>query len=87
MRKYDVISTLPNVTKLVPSFVEGGRTLQATVGESGFLTLRLDGIVVTRLRAGKYMIAVADKSTKDNFHLSGGGGGRVTSVAKRENAT
>lgn len=75
------------MAKFVPSFVEGGRTLQATVGQSSFLTLRLDGKVATRLRAGKYTVAVADKSTKDNFHLSGGGVNRSTSVAKRENAT
>ena len=86
-KKYGAISTLPNMTKFVPSFVEGGRTLQATVGQSGFLTLRLDGKVVTRLRAGNFTVAVADKSTKDNFHLSGAGVAKSTSVAKQENAT
>jgi hypothetical protein len=86
-KKYDAITTLPNMATLVPSIVEGGRTLQATVGQSSFLTLRLDGKVVTRLRAGKYTIAVADNSTKDNFHLRGAGLDRSTSVAKKENAT
>ena len=71
-KKYGAITTLPNMTKFVPSFVEGGRTLQATVGQGSFLTLRLDGRIVTRLRAGKYTVAVADRSTKDNFHLTGG---------------
>ena len=75
------------MTKFVPSFVEGGRTLQATVGQGSFLTLRLDGRIVTRLRAGKYTVAVADRSTRDNFHLVGGGLTRTTSVPKRENAT
>ena len=51
-KKYGAITTLPNMTKFVPSFVEGGRTLQATVGQGSFLTLRLDGKVVTRLEAG-----------------------------------
>ena len=87
MKKYDVISTLPNFTKLVPSFVEGGRTLQATVGQSGFITLRLDGKVVSKLRAGNFTVAVADKSTKDNFHLQGAGLSKSTSVAKKETAT
>jgi len=86
-KKYGAITTLPNMTKFVPSFVEGGRTLQATVGPGAFITLRLDGKVVTRLRAGKYTIAVADKSTKDNFHLTGAGVDKSTSVAKQENAT
>jgi NitT/TauT family transport system substrate-binding protein len=87
MKKYDAIDTLPNFAKLVPSFVEGGRTLQATVGQRSFVTLRLDGKIVTKLKAGKFTVAVADKSTKDNFHLSGGGVNRSTSVAKREQAT
>ena len=75
------------MTKFVPSFVEGGGTLHASVGQRSFLTLRLDGKVVTRLRAGKYTVAVTDKSTADNFRLSGGSVNRSTSVAKRESAT
>ncbi len=69
----------------MPSFVEGGRTLQATVGAGLFLTLRLDGKNVETLKAGKYNFAVTDKSTKDNFHLQGAGRlDKSTSVAKRE---
>ena len=86
-KKYGAIETLPNMTKFVPSFVEGGRTLQATVGGGSFLTLRLDGKVVTRLREGKYTVAVADRSSTDNFHLTGAGVNRATGVAKKENAT
>jgi NitT/TauT family transport system substrate-binding protein len=87
MKKYDVISTLPNMTKLVPSFVEGGRTLQATVGESGFITLRLDGKLVSKLRSGNFTVAVSDKASKDNFHLQGAGVDRSTSVPKKQTAT
>jgi NitT/TauT family transport system substrate-binding protein len=86
-KKYGAISTLPNMTRFAPSFVEGGSTLQATVGQGSFLTLRLDGKLVTKLRPGKYTVAVADKSTKDNFHLSGAGVNKSTDVAKQENAT
>jgi hypothetical protein len=86
-KKYGAIATLPNMTKFVPSFVQGGRTLQATVGQGAFVTLRLDGRIVTRLRAGKYTVAVVDRSTRDNFRLVGGGVNRSTSVPKRENAT
>ena len=86
-KKYGAISTLPNMTRFAPSFVEGGRTLQATVGKASFLTLRLDGKNVSRLRSGRYTIAVADKSRKDNFHLSGAGVNRSTSVGKQEQAT
>jgi NitT/TauT family transport system substrate-binding protein len=86
-KKYGAISTLPNMTRFAPSFVEGGSTLQATVGEGSFLTLRLDGKPVTKLRTGKYTVAVADNSTKDNFHLTGGTVNRSTSVAKKGKAT
>jgi hypothetical protein len=64
--------------------VEGGRTLQATVGQSSFLTLRLDGKVVTKLSAGTHTVAVADKFSKDNFHLSGTGVNKSTSVCEEE---
>jgi NitT/TauT family transport system substrate-binding protein len=87
MKKYDVISVMPNFTRLVPSFVDGGRTLQATVGQSGFLTLRLDGKVVSKLKEGNYTIAVADKATQDNFHLQGTGLDKSTSVPKKQTAT
>jgi len=86
-KQYGVISTLPNFALLVPSFIEGGRTLQATVGTNSFITLRLDGKKVETLNAGKYNVAVTDKSTKDNFHLRGAGVDKATSVAKKQNAT
>ena len=59
-KQFGVISTLPNLTKLVPSSVSSGKTLQATVG-ANFATLRLDGKVVTTLRAGKYTFVVTDR--------------------------
>jgi hypothetical protein len=68
-------------------FVEGGKTLQGTVGQGSCLTLRLDGKIVTTLRAGKYTVAVVDESTTDNVHLAGSGANRSTGVAKQENAT
>jgi NitT/TauT family transport system substrate-binding protein len=86
-KRYDIIKTLPNMATFAPRFVDEGTFLNATVGQSGFLTIRLDGKAVTSLRAGKVTIAVADKSTKDNFHLSGGGVNRLTSVAKKQSAT
>jgi len=86
-KQYGVISTLPNFTQLVPSFIEGGRTLQATVGSGSFLTLRLDGKKVVKLKAGKYNVAVTDKSTKDNFHLLGKGVDKSTSVKRTQTIT
>ena len=47
-KKYGVIASLPNLTQLVPSTIDGGKILQATVGNQ-FITLRKDGKLVTKL--------------------------------------
>jgi NitT/TauT family transport system substrate-binding protein len=86
-KEFGVITTLPNFAKLVPSYVETGLTLQGTVGPGSFISLRLTGKPVTTLKAGKYAVAVSDKSTKDNFHLQGPGVDKSTSVAKTETIT
>ena len=78
-RQYGVISTLPNLTQLVPSSVTGGKTLQATVGNR-FLALRLDGVAVRTLQAGRYTFVVNDTSRTRNFRLVGPGVTRSTSV-------
>ena len=80
-KKYGVISTLPNMTLLVPSSVAGGKVLQGTAGGSKFLTLRLDGKVVTTLPAGNYTFVVSDASKTLNFHLKGAGVNQKTSVS------
>ena len=79
-KKYDVITSLPNFTQLVPSTIEGGKTLQGTVGEK-FITLRKDGVIVDELRVGKYTIVVTDHSKTQNFVLVGPGVARKTSVS------
>jgi len=78
-KEFDVISTLPNLTQLVPSSVLSGKTLQGTVG-AAFITLRLDGKVVTSLPTGRYTIVVSDRSTTQSFELVGPGVNKHTSV-------
>jgi NitT/TauT family transport system substrate-binding protein len=78
-KEFDVISSLPNFTQLVPSSVTGGKTLQGTVG-GRFITLRLDGRKVTTLPHGKYTFVVTDGSKARNFRLDGPGVHRATSV-------
>jgi plastocyanin len=56
-------------------------TLTATVGPGFTITLRnAQGTVVTRLDPGTYEIEVNDLSEEHNFHLSGPGVNRATSV-------
>jgi NitT/TauT family transport system substrate-binding protein len=79
-KKYGVITSLPNFTQLVPSTIEGGKTLQGTVADK-FITLRKVGVIVTELKAGKYTFVVTDNSKTQNFQLVGPGVNRKTSVA------
>src|SRR3954454_20950192 len=78
-KEFGVISSLPNMVKLVPSAVLGGKILQGTIG-NGFITLRLDGRTVTTLRHGTYTIVVQDTSNRTGFRLSGPGVSKQTSV-------
>jgi NitT/TauT family transport system substrate-binding protein len=78
-KQYGVISTLPNMTQLVPSSISGGKTLQGTVGNR-FIALRLDGRAVSTLTAGRYTFVVSDQSKTRNFQLDGPGVHKSTSV-------
>jgi len=79
MKEYGVISTLPNLARLVPASVTGGKTLQGTVGNR-FIALRLDGKAVKTLARGKYTFVVSDQSKTQNFLLDGPGVHKQTSV-------
>ena len=78
-KEFGVISSLPNMTQLVPSSVSGGKVLQGTVGNV-FITLRLDGRAVTTLPHGRYTIVVTDNSKSTGFRLAGPGVAKATSV-------
>ena len=78
-KKYGVITSLPNFAQLVPSAIDGGKILQAAVGNQ-FITLRQDGKLVTRIKAGRYSIIVTDSSNARSFRLVGPGISRTTSA-------
>jgi plastocyanin len=54
--------------------------LSAVVGPGFNISLKKGTSKVTKLRPGKYTIVVADKSSIHNFHLSGPGVNKKTSV-------
>jgi hypothetical protein len=85
--QFEVISTLPYFTQLVPSSVLSGLTLEAAVGPGPFISLRLDGKRVTTLTAGRYTIVVNDKTASHNFHLTGLGIDRSTGLGARGRST
>lgn len=63
-------------------------TLTATVGPGATISLRTSrGARVTRLKAGRYRIVVRDRSAMHNFHLSGPGLNKRTTVRFRGTAT
>jgi NitT/TauT family transport system substrate-binding protein len=86
-KEFDVITTLPNFTQLVPSSVLSGLTLEAAVGPGRFISLRLDGRRVTTLNAGRYTIVVNDRTASHNFHLTGPGIDRRTGLRTRGRST
>ena len=55
--------------------------LVANVGPSATITLTKGGKKVTTLKPGSYSITVNDKSTSHNFHLTGLGVNKMTTVA------
>jgi len=55
-------------------------TLKGTVGPGFTITLTKGGAKVTSLRHGRYRIVISDKSPIHNFHLSGPGVNKSTSI-------
>jgi plastocyanin len=64
----------------VPTVSAAGGTLKGTVGPGFTITLTQNGKKVSKLTAGTYKIVVSDKSNIHNFHLSGPGVNKSTSV-------
>lgn len=61
--------------------------LTATVGPSPTISLKQSGKKVTSLKAGRYTFVVSDKASTHNFHLTGPGVNKSTSVGKTGNQT
>jgi plastocyanin len=63
-----------------PTALAAGNTLNGTVGPGFTISLTQGGKHVSKLKAGKYTIVVNDKATIHDFHLSGPGVNKKTSV-------
>ena len=64
-----------------------GTTLVATDGPGFTITLKQGAKKVATLKAGTYTIKVQDKSNIHNFHLTGPGVNKKTSVGAVQNVT
>jgi plastocyanin len=71
----------------VPGALAATPTLNGTVGPGFTITLKKSGVKVTKLKAGKYVFKIADKSSIHDFHLKGPGVNKLTSVGKTGNVT
>jgi plastocyanin len=71
----------------VPAALASTPTLNGTVGPGFTITLKKAGVKVTKLKAGTYIIKVADKSSIHNFHLKGPGVDKKTSKTAVVNVT
>jgi plastocyanin len=64
----------------VPSALAATPTLNGVVGPGFTITLTKGGKKVSKLTHGAYVIKVSDKSNIHNFHLTGPGVNKTTSV-------
>jgi plastocyanin len=72
---------------VVPSALAATPTLTGTVGPGFTITLKKGTAKVTKLKAGKYVFKISDKSAIHNFHLKGPGVNKSTSVTKVGSST
>jgi hypothetical protein len=77
-----VVSTLALAISISVAPAEASNSLVAQVGPGYTLKLtNANGVLVRRVAAGRYVMVVRDRSTRDNFHLRGPGGfSRATGV-------
>jgi hypothetical protein len=61
--------------------------LTGTVGPGATISLKKAGKKVTTLKAGRYTFVVSDKARTHNFHLTGPGVNKSTSVGSTGNQT
>lgn len=71
----------------VPAAAAATPTLVGTTGPGFTITLTKGGKKVTKLKAGTYIFKILDKSTIHNFHLTGPGVNKSTSVGAKKTYT
>jgi plastocyanin len=64
-----------------------GGALAGSVGPGFVISLKQAGKKVSKLKAGRYTITISDKSDIHNFHLTGPGVNKKTSVGGKGSTT
>jgi NitT/TauT family transport system substrate-binding protein len=85
-KEFGVISSLPNFTQLFPSAVRSGFAVGLLEGSVGpaktSIIVKQAGAKAKRVDPGTYLLIVKDNSKALNFHLTGPGVNKATSVKK-----
>jgi plastocyanin len=68
------------VALVAPSALAGGSKLVGVVGPGFSIKLKQNGQKVTKLKAGTYTVVVSDKASIHDFHLTGPGVDKTTSI-------
>ena len=71
----------------VPAALAGTPTLAGTDGPGFTITLTKAGKKVSKLKAGTYIFKISDQSGQHNFHLTGPGIDKKTSVGGQGTST
>jgi plastocyanin len=82
-----VVAVLATLVAVASAQAMSTPKLTGTVGPGFTISLTKSGKKVTTLKAGKYTFAISDKSSIHNFHLSGPGVNKSTSVGKTGNSS
>jgi plastocyanin len=78
--KFVAIAAIAAALAVPSAFAAATPTLNGTVGPGFTITLKKGTTKVAKLKAGRYLIKVSDRSSIHNFHLSGPGVNEKTSV-------
>ena len=85
--KLVALATLAAALAFSASAFAAGSTLTGTVGPGFTITLTQGGKKVTKLKAGTYTFKISDKSNIHDFHLTGPGVNKKTSVSGTGSST
>jgi len=82
-----LVAAVAALALVVTAVAQASTPLVATVGPGFTITLTQGGKKVTKLKAGTYTIKVSDKSSIHDFHLTGPGVKKTTSVSATGSST
>ena len=87
MKQIAAVAALVAALTIAASAAAATPKLTASVSDPLNISLTVGGKKVTSLKAGTYTIVVNDKAADHNFHLSGPGVNKLTSVSGKGTTT